>query len=233
METALSFTLSRLQYSPMVKKHRKLNVQTMLLSAIELGYRATYQGLSNFPRTWWFNKICNNENYTWCTQLVLPRKLNLVVSHEDEHLHSWIDSFQLQNTTMNHKCRECLSSVLGLPLDLFLIYQHHYLLSAGEWHSSDRLVSKAAQLINNNTTNLSECYISIRAKMDGGKQINRIQSGSFEHRCMAAGLSLTLGPGWTEAAWKHLFGACSTITEKFATHRERKLEQDTKRKSSD
>ena len=61
---------------------------------------------------------------------------------------------------------------------------------------------------------------------------NRIQSGSFEHRCMEAGLSLTLGPGWTEAAWKHLFGTCSTVTEKFASHPKRKLEQDTKRKSS-
>ena len=74
--------------------------------------------------------------------------------------------------------------------------------------------------------------MSIKAKMDGGKQINRIQSGSFEHRCMAAGLSLTLGPGWTEAAWKHLFGTCSTVTEKFASRPKQKLEQDTKRKSS-
>ena len=43
--------------------------------------------------------------------------------------------------------------------------------------AGDRLVNKATQLISNSTTNLSECYMSIRAKMDGGKQINRIQSG--------------------------------------------------------
>lgn len=98
--------------------------------------------------------------------------------------------------------------------------------------AGDRLVSKAAQLISNNTTNLSECYMSIRAKMDGGKQKNRIQSGSFEHRCMAAGLSLTLGPGWIATTWKHLFGTCSTIAEKFATCRKRKHEHDTKRRSS-
>ena len=98
--------------------------------------------------------------------------------------------------------------------------------------AGDRLVSKAAQLISNSTTNLSECYMSIRAKMDGGKQINRIQSGSFEHRCMAAGLSLTLGPGWINTTWKHLFGACSTVTETFANRRKRKHEKDTKRKSS-
>ena len=67
--------------------------------------------------------------------------------------------------------------------------------------AGDRILSKAAQLISNNATNLSECYMSIRAKMDGGKQINRIQSGSFEHRCKAAGLSLTLGPTWIETTW--------------------------------
>ena len=43
---------------------------------------------------------------------------------------------------------------------------------------------------------------------------------------MAAGLSLTLGPGWTKAAWKHLFGTCSTVTEKFASRRKRKLEKE-------
>ena len=69
--------------------------------------------------------------------------------------------------------------------------------------AGDRLVNKAAQLITNKTTNLSECFMSIRAKMDGGKQINRIQSGSFEHRCMAAGLSMTLGPGWIEDTLEH------------------------------
>ena len=38
----------------------------------------------------------------------------------------------------------------------------------------DRIVSKAAQLIQDQTTNLSEGYMLVRAKMDGGKQINCI-----------------------------------------------------------
>ena len=99
--------------------------------------------------------------------------------------------------------------------------------------AGDRLVNKAAQLISNSTTNLSECYMSIRAKMDGGKQVNRIQSGSFQHRCMTAGLSMILGPGWIETTWKRLFGSCSTITETFSNRRKRKHERDTQRKSSD
>ena len=67
--------------------------------------------------------------------------------------------------------------------------------------ADDRIVSKAAQLISNNTTNLSECYMSIRAKMDKGKQINCIQSGSFQHCRMVAGLSLTIGSRWIETTW--------------------------------
>ena len=45
----------------------------------------------------------------------------------------------------------------------------------------DRLVSKAAQLVSNKTTNISENFMSIRCKMDGGKYFNRVQSGSFQH----------------------------------------------------
>ena len=57
----------------------------------------------------------------------------------------------------------------------------------------------------------------LEPKWMGGKQINRIQSGSFEHRCMAAGLSMTLGPGWIEDTLKHLFGSCSSITKTFSS----------------
>ena len=99
--------------------------------------------------------------------------------------------------------------------------------------AGDRLVNKAAQLITNKTTNLSECFMSIRAKMNGGKQINRIQSGSFEHWCMAAGLSMTLGPGWIENTLEHLFESCSSITKTFSARRKRKHQCDNNRKSSD
>ena len=46
-----------------------------------------------------------------------------------------------------------------------------------------RLVAKARQLIGNFTTNLAECWMQIRCKFDGGKVVNRSQSGSWEHRC--------------------------------------------------
>ena len=113
----------------------------------------------------------------------------------------------------------------GRSLDEFPINMLFELDRAG-----DRLINKASQLIGDQTTNLSECYMSIRSKMDGGKQINRIQSGAFQHRCMAAGLRLTLGPGWIAETWQSLFGSCSNITSAFANTRKRKHEYDVQRK---
>ena len=66
---------------------------------------------------------------------------------------------------------------------------------------ADRIVSLAPQLISNQTSNLAEKYMSIRCVMDGGKQFNRIQSGSFEHHCTAAGLAKQHGPNLTTSLW--------------------------------
>ncbi len=38
----------------------------------------------------------------------------------------------------------------------------------------------SAQLITNETSNLAKCYMSIRRIFDGGKEYNKMQSGSFE-----------------------------------------------------
>ena len=43
-------------------------------------------------------------------------------------------------------------------------------------------ISLAAQLVTNKTSNMAETYMSINAKFNGGKQVNRIQRGSFENR---------------------------------------------------
>ncbi len=42
----------------------------------------------------------------------------------------------------------------------------------------------------------------MRSKFDGGKVINRSQSGSWEHRSMGAGLRQNLGKEWGPQAWK-------------------------------
>ena len=72
--------------------------------------------------------------------------------------------------------------------------------------------------------------MSVRSKMDGGKQINIIQSDAFQHRCIAAGLHLTLGPGWIAETWESLFGSCSCVMSTFSNSRKRKHENDVKRK---
>ena len=44
-----------------------------------------------------------------------------------------------------------------------------------------RVVAKAPQLIGNHTTNLAETWMNVRCKCDGGKFVNRSQSGSWEY----------------------------------------------------
>ena len=73
----------------------------------------------------------------------------------------------------------------------------------------DRLVAMSTQLISNQTSNLAECYMGIRALYDGGKQFNRVQSGSFETRCYAAGLRMQEGPKWTAEVLQTTIGSSS------------------------
>ena len=43
-----------------------------------------------------------------------------------------------------------------------------------------RLTGKVKELLDNNTTNVAECWRHIRTKFDGEKVINRSQSGPWE-----------------------------------------------------
>ena len=67
-----------------------------------------------------------------------------------------------------------------------------------------RLVTKARQLIRNFTTNLVEGWMQIRCKFDGGKVVNRSQSGAWEHRCYGAGLQQNLGRTWGPPPWEKM-----------------------------
>ena len=71
--------------------------------------------------------------------------------------------------------------------------------------TGDRLVAKAAQLVQNRTTNITENFMSIRCKMGGDKYYNHIQSESFQHRSMTAALRVQFGPGWTTPILWHPF----------------------------
>ena len=52
------------------------------------------------------------------------------------------------------------------------------------------------------TTNLAEGYMHIRCKFDGGKQVNKSQSGSWEGRCAGAALRVNEGAPWGPPCWK-------------------------------
>ena len=97
----------------------------------------------------------------------------------------------------------------------------------------DRLVMLAHQLISNQTSNLAECYMSIRCHFDGGKQYNRIQCGAFQHRCAAAGLAIQHGPTWGVSFWKNSTSTdLGEVMSTYATSRQQQLHKDRTRKQS-
>ena len=69
--------------------------------------------------------------------------------------------------------------------------------------------------------------------MDGGKFYNRIQSGSFQHRCMAAALRVQNGSGWTTTVLQSM--GCTDnleLSKQFTIRRKRKHDHDLARKLS-
>ena len=69
--------------------------------------------------------------------------------------------------------------------------------------------------------------------MDGGKYFNRVQSGSFQHRCMAAALRIQHGPGWLADVWKLAFSSVGDVLVKFSNNGKRQHTTDTARKIKD
>ena len=86
--------------------------------------------------------------------------------------------------------------------------QNHTIVSQQLLHDVQalvsRLVAKASQLLGNFTTNIAESWMHIRSKYDGGKVINRSQSGSWGYRCMGAGLQLNKGRAWGPLTWEDM-----------------------------
>ena len=95
-----------------------------------------------------------------------------------------------------------------------------------------RLVAKAPQLIGNFTTNLAEAWMHTRCKFDGGKVINRSQSGSWEYRCMGVGLRLNMGHTWGPTAWSEMTTQTNPVYSEAMTTSMKKADQDRKRKAT-
>ena len=97
--------------------------------------------------------------------------------------------------------------------------------------AGDRLIAKAAQLVQNKTTNMTENFVSILCKMDGGKYYIRIQSGSFQHRSMADSSLVQFGSEWTTSILNS-FGIHTTVSGKFNNNQKRKHDRDSAHKIS-
>lgn len=97
-----------------------------------------------------------------------------------------------------------------------------------------RLAQKSRQLIGNYTTNLAEAWMHVRCKFDGGKVVNRSQSGWWQHRCMGAGLQQNHGAIWGPQVWKSMSGESpNEVFSKFAKSAESQVEKQRKRKTTD
>ena len=95
------------------------------------------------------------------------------------------------------------------------------------------LVAKAPQLIGNFTTNLAEGWMNIRCKFDGGKVINRSQSGSWDFRCMGAGLQQNLGHEWGPGAFSEMTdSAINPVYQNASRVLAKKTAKDRKRKAT-
>ena len=97
-----------------------------------------------------------------------------------------------------------------------------------------RLIGKAKQLLGNNTTNLAECWMHIRTKFDGGKVINRSQSGAWENRSMGAGLRQNLGADWGPQVWTSMTDYFpNKVFTNVAGHSAERVKKDRERKNTE
>ena len=73
----------------------------------------------------------------------------------------------------------------------------------------------------------------IRSKFDRGKVINRSQSGSWEHRCVGAGLQQNMGKEWGPTVWSKMTESSPhPVFIDAVEHSAKKAEKDRKRKAT-
>ena len=86
----------------------------------------------------------------------------------------------------------------------------------------------------NFTTNLVESWMHIQSKFDGGKQINRSQSGSWQGICAGAGLRQVVGPAWGPEVWRNTTGSdANPVFTANSMTKEKQVSQDRKQKAKD
>ena len=69
-------------------------------------------------------------------------------------------------------------------------------------------------------------------KFNGGKVINCSQSGSWEYRCMGAGLQLNMGHTWGPTVWSEMTTEANPVYSEAMSASMKKADQDRKRKAT-
>ena len=115
----------------------------------------------------------------------------------------WRDTLADDDPAIEEEVRR--GGLTPIEVDTCLLYDIQAIVS--------RLVGKASQLFGNYTTNLAESWMNIRSKFDGGKVIKRSQSGSWQHRCMGAGLQQNIRRDWGPGIWHRLNQTKCTVMQ--------------------
>ncbi len=101
-------------------------------------------------------------------------------------------------------------------------------------HSCKQFHIHILSYVGNFTTNLAESWMHVLTKFEGGKVINRSQSGSWEARCAGAGLRANEGPEWGPRTWETVTGeAANPVFAAASAEKARQVEKDRKRKATD
>ena len=108
----------------------------------------------------------------------------------------WSEGCSLEDQESVRSCNEIMPIEAQIIRDVSLILNN--------------VADKAERLINNNTTNLCESWMSVRSKFDGGKQINRTNRFSWRTRCYGASLRRNVGINWSPEVWKAVTGLPSS-----------------------
>ncbi len=95
----------------------------------------------------------------------------------------------------------------------------------------NRLSEKTTRLIGNFTSNLAECWMSVRCKFDGGKMVNRCFRGSFYARCYGGALRTMLGPAWSPQVYSKVSGKVPD-TVYIETYRQRSVQYKNSKKAN-
>ena len=97
------------------------------------------------------------------------------------------------------------------------IYTKINLLSSREW---PRKQTASWEIF---TTNLAECWMSVRCKCDGGKNVFRSRHGSWNARGYGAGLRQLIGHNWSPITWRKVTGqAPPDALQSFCSRKEKK-----------